>query len=297
MLTYNQEKFIGQAIESIMVQKTGFDYQLVIGEDCSADNTRSICETYASKFGNRIKLLPKLDANIGLIKNYMRTIKECNGKYIAICDGDDYWIDEYKLQKQVDFLEQNSDYSIVYSPIYRLLTDGNLVESYTSKIRLTLDFKDLIFENSIPSVSSMFRNIQDLEVIPPWISKFPYGDWPTYLWTIKNGGKIYCIEDITAVYRFNIGESSKIDDFNEVDISILKLMYVDKSFEKNKNLIYESIGNKYLSLMLMYNRKKKYFEAWKVYLHLFFSFPNKLKSLKIFLYSLKLSRKKAFISQ
>lgn len=129
ILTYNQENFIAKTIDSILMQKTNFPFQLVVGEDCSTDATRIICEKYASDCGDKIKLLPNLNKNIGLIANYMRTIKECDGKYIAICDGDDYWIDENKLQKQVDFLESHLDFSIVYTNVRRLFSNGEFIKS------------------------------------------------------------------------------------------------------------------------------------------------------------------------
>lgn len=185
ILTYNQEKFIAQAIESILMQRTNFHYQLVIGEDCSDDKTRLICDKYAEDYGNKIKLLPSPDKNTGLITNYMRTIKECDGKYIAICDGDDYWIDEYKLQKQVGFLESNPEYSIVYTRVRKFFPNGEFKESNATPKKITTDFEDLILDNYIPSVTVLFKNLQYSGTLPFWIFKFPYGDWPTYLWTVR----------------------------------------------------------------------------------------------------------------
>ena len=210
ILTYNQESYITQTLKSVLNQKTNFNFQLVIGEDCSTDNTREICEQFAEKYAGKIKLLPSLGKNIGLIANYMRTIKECDGKYIAICDGDDYWIDDNKLQKQVDILESNEELSIVYTKVRRLYPDGKFKESIVKDRKLISAFEDLVFDNFIPSVSVLFRNKQDTMHIPEWLIHFPYGDWPTYLWTIKDSGSIYFLDEITAVYRTEIGESFKI---------------------------------------------------------------------------------------
>lgn len=289
MLTYNQEEFIAQAIESILNQKTNFKYQLVIGEDCSSDNTRNICESYSNQNQSKIKLLPPLKDNIGLIANYSRTIKECNGKYIAICDGDDYWIDEFKLQKQVDFLEKNTDYSIVYTEIQKLFPNGELVDSYTTNQYKDSSFDDLVFLNFIPSVSVLFKNIQGIEEIPSWITKHPYGDWPTYLWTIKNGGKIHYINEITAVYRFDIGVSSKILDFNEVDISILNDMLNDISFISKKRIILQSINKQKLNIVFRLNKNKNYFKAFQVFLKLFIKSSSKYYLIEMYLFSIKKS--------
>ena len=103
MITYNHEKFIAEAIEGVVMQKTNFQFELVIGEDCSTDNTRAICIEYQKKYPDIIRLrLP--ETNQGMMLNWINNINSGRGKYIALCDGDDYWTDPYKLQKQVDFM-------------------------------------------------------------------------------------------------------------------------------------------------------------------------------------------------
>ncbi|MCX7858348.1 MAG: glycosyltransferase [Deltaproteobacteria bacterium] len=110
MITYNHEKYIAEAIEGVLKQKTTFPFELVIGEDFSTDSTRKICLEYQKRYPNIIKLLQR-EKNIGMVPNFVDTLKNCKGKYVAFCEGDDYWIDEYKLQKQVEFLENNAKYS------------------------------------------------------------------------------------------------------------------------------------------------------------------------------------------
>lgn len=271
ILTYNQEKFISQTLDSILDQNTNFKFQLVIGEDCSTDNTRAICESYATKYGNKIKLLPALDSNIGLIKNYLRTIKECDGKYIAICDGDDYWIDEYKLQKQVDFLESNSDFSIVYTSIKLLYNNGN-IKTWTSIVdKKDTNFEDLIFQNHIPSVSALFKNIQDAEnEVPEWLLNYPFGDWPTYLWTIRNGGNIHFLSDVTAVYRIDAGISSEMRRVNsnilQINLNILNDIFKDDNFASRREIVFHAILKLKCSLTTSYNRERKYFKAFTQFL-------------------------------
>jgi glycosyltransferase involved in cell wall biosynthesis len=290
ILTYNQEQFIAQTIESILLQKTNFSFQLVIGEDCSTDATRIICEKYALDFGGKIKLLPSLKKNIGLIANYMRTIKECDGKYIAICDGDDYWIDAYKLQKQVDFLESHPDYSIVYTAVKRLYADGKLVDYNYNLNKKQLDFDDLIFDNFIHSVTALFRNVQSNEnTIPSWISNFPFGDWQTYLWVLRDGSKIHFMDDITAVYRMNIGVSStymkKNSVFIEVLIRILEYVYEDENFSHKKEIVASSIHNRQKDLMTCYNREKTYLKAFRLFLSILKKTNKKSQFIKFYLYS------------
>jgi glycosyltransferase involved in cell wall biosynthesis len=110
-ITYNHAKFIGQAIESVLMQETDFPVELVIGEDCSTDRTREIVKEYAAKFPNIIRpLLP--DKNMGMANNYEAVRLACRGKYIAWLEGDDYWLLPDKLQMQVDLMEANPHYSM-----------------------------------------------------------------------------------------------------------------------------------------------------------------------------------------
>ncbi|WP_428231304.1 glycosyltransferase [Flavobacterium sp.] len=287
ILTYNQEHYIAQTIESILNQKTNFSFQLVIGEDCSSDRTRAVCEKFAGNYGNKIKLLPSPEKNIGLIANYIRTIKECDGRYIAICDGDDYWIDPLKLQKQVDFLENNLDYSIVHTALKFLYPNGDL-DVFSAPDNLYYnEFKDLIYSNFIFSVTVLFRNIQFNEPLPQWLEQYSYGDWPTYLWTIKDGGKIHYIEDITAVYRKNIGISYKLKDWYSDDLNIRKNILSDVHFNKHTEIISKCIFEKECGLFLAYNRDKKLKEAFKLFIQLLKKEKGKLSLTKLYLHSLK----------
>ncbi|MRS04686.1 glycosyltransferase, partial [bacterium] len=111
MITYNHGPYIRQAIEGILKQKCSFPFEIIIGEDCSSDNTAEICREYASEY-QIIKLLPS-GTNLGMLPNFFRTIDACSGKYIAFCEGDDYWTDPGKLGKQADFLEMNPDFGMV----------------------------------------------------------------------------------------------------------------------------------------------------------------------------------------
>lgn len=291
MLTYNQEPFISQAIESIISQKTDFRYQLVIGEDCSTDRTRVICEEFASAQGDKIKLLPSRDKNIGLIKNYMETIRECDGKYIAICDGDDYWIDDCKLQKQVDFLEGNADFSIVYTSIQLLYKSG--VEKKWSSIagKIDTDFDDLIFKNHIPSVSVLFKNIQSEEnAIPDWLAKYPFGDWPTYLWTIKNGGKIHYLDEITAVYRVDAGISSEMrkvsSTISTINLNILNDIHKDDAFLHKRKIIDNARYELKKGLVAGYNKEHKYLKGLSNFATILKDRGMRYSDIKMYFYSI-----------
>lgn len=114
MLTYNHEAYIAQAIEGIVAQKTSFPIELIIGEDCSPDNTLDVAMSYQKKYPELIRIITA-DVNVGARKNSYRLETAARGKYIAYCEGDDYWHDPQKLQMQVDFFENNPDYGMVFT--------------------------------------------------------------------------------------------------------------------------------------------------------------------------------------
>lgn len=114
MITFNHAPFIARAIEGVLKQKTNFPFELVIGEDCSTDGTREIAFCYRDKYPDIIRIVTS-DQNVGMKKNGYRTTKACKGKYIAFCEGDDFWHHPEKMQKEADYLEANPDCGMVYS--------------------------------------------------------------------------------------------------------------------------------------------------------------------------------------
>src|SRR5919202_3380596 len=113
MITYNQEAFIAQAIRSALMQITDFDYEIVIGDDCSTDGTRDIVADLARKHPSKIRPLFQ-DVHLGVNRNLVSTLKACTGQYVAILEGDDYWTTQKKLQLQVNFLDCHYDYAICF---------------------------------------------------------------------------------------------------------------------------------------------------------------------------------------
>lgn len=133
LITYNHEKYIAQAIESILMQKTTFDWELVIADDCSKDATRDIILKYKEQNPNKIKLIFQ-EKNVGPAQNFIDLITSPRSKYIAYLEGDDYWTDEFKLQKQVDVIIKNKDCVIVYHNSKLIDSDNKtLLESYLTE--------------------------------------------------------------------------------------------------------------------------------------------------------------------
>lgn len=117
MLAYNHEKYIGKAIESIISQKCEFDFELVIAEDCSEDDTLNIVLDYQKRFPNVIRVISH-EHNLGMVGNEIELAKALKGKYIAWCEGDDFWCDEHKLSKQIAYLEANNDIFATMHNVY-----------------------------------------------------------------------------------------------------------------------------------------------------------------------------------
>ncbi len=132
IITYNQAKYIEQSIECALAQKVDFEYEIIIGEDCSTDNTLEICSRYEQIYPDKIRVITS-DRNVGLLDNYYRTVSIARGKYIAVCGGDDYWHNPAKLQKQVEFLENNPEYGMVHSEVeYVFQKSGVIIKNYHS---------------------------------------------------------------------------------------------------------------------------------------------------------------------
>jgi glycosyltransferase involved in cell wall biosynthesis len=144
LTTYNHERFIGQAIESVLMQETDFLVELVIGEDCSTDDTRAIVRKYADRYPDQIRLLLS-ERNRGAFANFVTTLNACRGQYVALLDGDDYWTDPRKLQKQVDLLQAHPECSmaVAKTDVYQL-EDGQFQykETLEGKPKALLYFDD-----------------------------------------------------------------------------------------------------------------------------------------------------------
>lgn len=165
MITYNHELFIRKAIDGVLMQNCNFEIELIISDDCSPCNTQSIVNEIINE-NPRANIInyTRHDKNMGMIKNSFWALEKCNGKYIALCEGDDYWTDPFKLQKQVDFLEKNNSFSFCFHNVEYL---ENNISTYNRDIELKTNYynKHNFFELQIPTLSVVYRNILDYNKI------------------------------------------------------------------------------------------------------------------------------------
>lgn len=257
MITYGHENFIKQAIESVLNQKINFEFELIISNDNSPDETDRIIQLYLikSKFKDKIKYFNH-SLNIGAIPNFVFALSQCQGKYIAICEGDDYWIDENKLQSQFDFLESNSKYVSCGSQIYSIngLIDKVITQNNIDYIEgKTYSYTDLALVNRIPFVTAFFRNNLTPEKLE-LIKKSPHGDWPTHIAVAENDSSLYFVSDrITAVYRLHEGGIYSMQKNEVKKINTAKTLNCLNQLTKNKFSDYYYL----LSLFLMKNWEYK----------------------------------------
>jgi glycosyltransferase involved in cell wall biosynthesis len=210
MLAYNHEQYIAQAIEGVLAQEAEFDWELIIADDCSTDGTQGICTAYAEKDAR--VLYRRNDKNLGANANFLQAYRQCRGAYIALCEGDDYWIDPRKLHKQAAFLEAHRDYAICFHDVYELrgreLTPNSMVYEKDE-----FDIVDLAKGNFIHTPSVLFVNLGE-KVIPDYFSSVYVGDYLLHM-QMSRFGKIKLLAEKMAVYRIHAGGgwSTKKDEF------------------------------------------------------------------------------------
>jgi glycosyltransferase involved in cell wall biosynthesis len=207
VVTYNQEQYIAQNLESILAQKTNFPFEIVVGEDVSKDRTRAICQKYAEQYPTVIRLLdtPK---NLGAMQNSLRTFRESRGAYIALLEGDDYWIDDKKLQKQVDALEKDSKRTICFTGRKDFDEENNVFVTVNGDRGDNCFYpKDFAQNTFFHTSTALFRKPKT----DNWLDKlatFTIGDRPMFiLLLMESGGYAYKLKDICSVFRLNNNSS------------------------------------------------------------------------------------------
>lgn len=217
--TYLHVDYIKQCLDGILMQKTTFLFEILLGEDDSTDGTRAICIEYAKKHPDKIRLFLHSRENNIIIDgnptgrfNFLYNLSKIRGKYIALCEGDDYWTDPYKLQKQVDILENDNSIGLVHTSC-KFLDDKKktfYATSYASSDCLKYSFNKLFLRNTIFTCTTMFRTdlIKNFKNIPS-------GDISLWLY-IALKSKIMGIKDVTSVYRkIENNSASKWNNPNE----------------------------------------------------------------------------------
>ena len=260
LLTYNHGPFIAQALNSILLQQVNFEYEIVIGEDCSQDNTREIVLSYQKNNPDKIRIFlskkPLNDGKSGRL-NFVRNLKACRGEYVALLDGDDYWTAPHKLQKQVDFLDDNPRYAICFHDAIRLYENGSQRPwLYPGGKKEVYSLADLAAGNFIPTCSTMFRNRLFSE-FPGWYYEVSMGDWPLHIINAHYGDVGY-IDEVMGVYRVHSrsrwSAKSRVDVLNDT-INAAERIKLDLS-SKYRKITDGSIIRWYLEIIELLSHGK-----------------------------------------
>lgn len=208
MLVFNHERFIHQALDSVLMQRVDFDYELIIGEDCSTDHSREIIREYEEKFQGKMRPIYR-NRNIGMTRNFIDCLQRCRGEYIAFIEGDDYWTNTYKLQIMVDFLENNPQY-IAAAHNYKVINLEDKFIRYGRECEVVAEFDKEALENyNLPAqtsalvVKNFLAEIKKEDINRVLKYQWMPGDRIFVLFLLKYG-KIAVLPEVMSAYRYYI---------------------------------------------------------------------------------------------
>lgn len=252
MLTYNHQDFVRRALDSVLGQKTDFTIEIVVSDDASLDQTQDILLDYKDRFKERICLLLSRE-NQGLIPNFLKAYKACRGKYIAICEGDDFWISRNKIQKQVSYLESHPECSLTFHRAVNLYERSGAKSLSNPHQKQDSTILDLSQSNYITNVTAVFRHEPTLN-LPEWFSQVSTYDYALHMLTAVKGN-IHFFNEPMAVYRKREGAIWSLASQNqqcEITLKVRELLmehfmdYNDKVFQNIRNT-HLLVGIRYLS--------------------------------------------------
>jgi glycosyltransferase involved in cell wall biosynthesis len=238
--TYLHENFIEECLNNILCQQTTFDFEILLGEDCSNDKTRQICISYAEKYPEKIRLFlhrpeNKISVNGALTGNFnfFYNFFSARGRYIAVCEGDDFWGDPLKLQKQFDFMENYPSYSICYHGFKIVDEHSKVIESKKAfSIKKDLTATELMHPISHPgTLTIFFRNA--LEKVPEEAVKVVTLDIFIYSLLGQHGNGKYLSEIKPAFYRtHSSGMWSAIDLDKKLTLKIISYKMISSYYRR-----------------------------------------------------------------
>lgn len=204
---YNHAEFITNTLEGVISQRVDFPFEIIVGEDDSTDGTREIVRNYGEKYPDLIQPLFNSREDVIYINgkpsgryNFLNNLNYAKGEYIALLDGDDYWTNPNKLQKQVDYMDSHPDYSMCFHNVFSINEEGVKEEWAIPEKRSVYSKLDLLSGNFIPTCSVLFRRGSNKSIFPEWIKYIPMADWPLFI-QLSDSGPIGYIDENMAVYR------------------------------------------------------------------------------------------------
>ncbi|GLU51116.1 glycosyltransferase family 2 protein [Dyadobacter frigoris] len=207
--TFNHEEYIEHMLKGALMQETDFTFEIVIGDDASTDNSQQIIQKYAEQYPEIIKAYlhkenqgPDNPREFAGRNNVLQLLKACKGEYVAMCEGDDYWTDPHKLQKQVDFLDSHPDFAICHHNMLVTYEDGSPSHTFNKNSQPLVSTIDDILQDRwfMATASWMYRNYFLTEDFAPWHALAAAGDWALSI-QLAAKGKIGYLPETMGVYR------------------------------------------------------------------------------------------------
>jgi len=202
MITYNHEEYLSNALDSILMQEVDFNYEIVVGEDCSTDNTRKILLDYKNKHPDKFKLLLP-DKNIGMMPNVIATLKACTGEYIAMLEGDDYWTDPHKLQIQIDSMQEFPECHMSFHPAYEIVDSKptkRVISRHIKGNHVFTTSEVILGQGHFSPTASLVFYKNAISNLPSFFATAPGGDYILQILGSLNGGALY-IDRVMCAYR------------------------------------------------------------------------------------------------
>ncbi len=217
MRTYEHAPFLAQAIESVLIQESPFEFELVIGEDCSADGTREIVERYAERFPERVRAILPAE-NVGHGEILRRVLDSSRGRFVAYLDGDDYWTSTGKLRRQVDYLEAHSESASCFHDASLVYDAAGSPSGVTTPALAESSFalEDILTECFVPSPTMMFRR-EIVAALPDWAFDSAWIDWLIHIRCAERGPLGYIAEPLAAYRVHDGGMFSALDRITQIE--------------------------------------------------------------------------------
>lgn len=266
IICYNQEQFINETIDSALKQQIDHQYEVIVGDDVSTDSTSKLIEI--AQRNHEIIVRTKSDRNLGMHGNWARCIKACTGDYIALCEGDDFWNDPLKLQKQVDLLEANPTAAACFSNAYVVDENGNATDhQYVSRNFDMLEATDFFHLNinPIPTCTLVFRK-SFFDGFPQEYYNSPFADWILHTLLIQKGPYVYLPEPTSSYRKHEHGVWSGIKAEKQL-LNKLKALTIIKTLvaDQYKSAVRKAIIKQLDDMLYFYRKEKnrlKYFTTW-----------------------------------
>lgn len=284
---YNHEKYIRQAIDSILMQKTTFEIEVLIGEDCSTDSSRLILKELEKKCPEYFHFFYR-EKNYGAEKNFKDLYRRMKGKYFIVLEGDDYWTYNYKLQKQVDYLEKHEDYIECSHRVSIVDKDSNAIDiEYPDCKKEEYSIHDFM-SGILPgqTATNMYRNYYKTNIIDYSLESVPFiaGD-KRKAFIVVSQGRVHCIQEKWSCYRYVTDEGSSfsakhLHNRNIVNQALkfyCEMMRFSKKIKNDDALL--ASEQLYFMLLLSQVKREKSFFPVKMFLKEFSGCKHKLKIL------------------